>query len=91
MAHSSVDARKTPLHINAFWEKATIASARSWEKWTQQWNFALLADEGIQNDVISKGPPSVVICPPELVYEEPAQNHTQATERDEIFATKSLK
>ena len=46
MAHSSFDARKTPLYIDAFWEKQTISPLLSWDKWSQQWKLALLAKEG---------------------------------------------
>ena len=70
------------LHIDAFWEKATNTPPLSWEKWTQQKKLALLAKEGVQLKTLLNGPPPGVIYPPELVYEEPEENQTQANEPD---------
>ena len=82
MEQSAVDCRKTPLHIDAFWEKPTITPPLSWNKWTEQWKLALLAKEGVQLKTLLNGPPSALIYPPEPAYGEPVENHTQATERD---------
>ena len=82
MAQSSAESKKTPLHVDAFWEKPTVTPALSWDKWTQQWKLALLATEGIQIELLLNGPLSTVIYPPKPTNEEPVQNHTQATERD---------
>ena len=80
MRQSAVHTRKTPPHINAFWEK-----------WTQQWKLALLAKEGIQLEILLNGPPTVVFYPPEPVYEEPVENYTQATERDRKIRNQQVK
>ena len=77
MAQSATDSRKTPLLIYAFREKATVTPILSWEKWRQ---LALLKKEGIQLEVLLKRPPPGVTYPPKPVYEEPVENHTQATE-----------
>ena len=82
MAQSAADSKKTPLHIEAFWEKPTVTPPLTWEKWTQQWKLALLAKEGVQLDTLLNDPPGTVTYPPEPTYEEPVENHTQATERD---------
>ena len=42
----------------------------------------MLAKEEIQLEILLNGPPPAVKYPPEPVYEEPMENHTQATERD---------
>ena len=65
MAQSAADSRKTPLHIDAFWEKPTIAPPLSWDKWTQQWKLALLVKEEIHLETLINGPPSAVTYPPE--------------------------
>ena len=82
MAQSAAESKKTPLHVDAFWEKPTATPSLTWEKWTQQWMLALLAKEGIQLDNLLNDPSTAVTYPPEPTYEEPVENHTQATERD---------
>ena len=82
MAQSAADSKKTPLLIEAFWEKPTATPPLKRDKWTQQWKPALLAKEGIQLDNLLNDPPVTVTFPPEPTYEEPVENHTQATERD---------
>ena len=58
---------------------------------TQQWKLALLAKERILLDNLSNDPPSTVTYPPEPTYEEPVENHTQATERDRKVRNQQLK
>ena len=82
MAQSAADSKKTPLHIEAFWEKPTATPTLTWDKWTQNWKLALLAKEGIQLETLLNDPPATVTYPPEPKYKEPVENHTQATERD---------
>ena len=82
MAQSAAESKKTPLHVDAFWEKPTVTPTLTWDKWTQQWKLALLAKEGIQLENLLNDPPTVVTYPPEPIYEEPVANHTQAIERD---------
>ena len=36
MAQSATESRKTPLHVDAFWEKPNVTPPLSWNKWTQQ-------------------------------------------------------
>ena len=91
MAQSAADSKKTPLHIEAFWENPTATPPLTWDKWTQQWKLALLAKEGIQLDNLLNDPPSTVTYPPEPTYEEPVENHTQATERDRKVRNQQLK
>ena len=80
MAQSAADFKKTPLHIEAFWEKPTATPPLTWDKWTQQWKLALLAKEGIQLDNLLDDPPSTVTYPPEPTYEEPVENHKRRNE-----------
>ena len=91
MAQSAADSKKTPLHIEEFWEKPTATPPLTWDKWTQQWKLALLAKEGIQLDTLLNDPPATVTYPPEPTYEEPVENHTQATERDRKVRNQQLK
>ena len=91
MAQSAAHSKKTPLHIEAFWEKPTATPPLTWDKWTQQWKLALLAKEGIQLDNLLNDPPSTVTYPTEPTYEEPVENHTQATERDRKVRNQQLK
>ena len=91
MAQSAADSKKTSLHIEEFWEKPTATPPLTWDKWTQQWKLALLAKEGIQLDNLLNDPPSTVTYPLEPIYEEPVENHTQATERDRKVRNQQLK
>ena len=91
MAQSAGEFKKTPLHIDTFWEKPTVTSPLSWDKCTQQWKLALLAKEGSQLTTLINGPPSTVTHPTEPIYEEPVENHTQATERDRKVRKQQLK
>ena len=70
MAQSAAEFKKTPLHVDAFWEKptATPPLPLTWNKWTQKWKLALLAKEGIQLDLLLKEPPATVTYPPEPTY-----------------------
>ena len=91
MAQSAAESKKTPLHVDVFWEKPTATPPLTWDKWTQQWKLALLAKEGIQLDNLLNDPKTVVTYPPEPTYEEPVENHTQATERDRKIRNQQLK
>ena len=87
MAQSAAESKKTPLHVDAFWEKPTATPPTTWDKWTQQWKLALLAKEGIQLE----NPPTAVTYQPEPTYEKPVENHTQATEGDRKIRNQQLK
>ena len=89
MAPSTIDSRKTPLHINAFGEKPTIAPTFSWDKGTQQWNFALLVKEEFQLETLLNGPPTAVTYPPGPTYGESVENYSQATELQRRIYLKS--
>ena len=91
MAQPAAESKKTLLHVDAFWEKPTATPSLTWEKWTQQWKLALLAKEGIELDNLLNDPPTAVTYPPEPTYEEPVENHTQATERDRKIRNQQLK
>ena len=91
MAQSAAESRKTRLHVDAFLEKPTVTPLLSWDKGTQQWKLALLANEGIQLEQLLNGPCSTVTYPPQPTYEEPVENHTQATERDRKVRNQQLK
>ena len=82
--------KKTPLHVDAFWEKPTATPPLTWDKWTQQGKLALLAKEGIQLKSLLNDPPTAENYPPGPTYEEPVENHTQATERDRKIRNQQL-
>ncbi|XP_075249807.1 uncharacterized protein LOC142342382 [Convolutriloba macropyga] len=65
VAQSAAESKKTPLHVDAFWEKPAATPSLTWEKWTQQWKLALLAKEGIQLDNLLNDPPTALTYPPE--------------------------
>ena len=91
MAQSAAESKKTPLHVDAFWEKPTATPLLTWDKWTQQWKLALLTKEGIQLENLLNDPPTAVTYPPEPSKEEPVANHTQATERNRKIRNQQLK
>ena len=91
MAQSAAESKKTPLHVDAFWEKPTATPPLTWDKWTQQLKLALLAREGIQLELLLNDPPTTLTYPPEPTCEEPVENHTQATERDRKVCNQPLK
>ena len=90
MAQSAVESKKTPLYVDEFWEKPTATPLLTWERWSQQWMLALLAKERIQFKNLLNDPPTAVTYPPEPTYEEPVENHTQATERDRKIRNQQL-
>ena len=90
MAQSAAEFKKTPLHVDAFWEKPAATPLLTWDKWTQQWKLALLAKERIQLEHLLNDPPATVTYPPEPIYEEPVENHTQATERERKIRNQQL-
>ena len=57
----------------------------------EQWKLALLAKEGIQLEHLLNDPPATVKYPPEPTYEDPMENHTQATEKDRKIRNQQLK
>ena len=87
MAQSAAESKRKHLYVDAFLEKPTATPPVTWDKWTQQWKLALLAKEGSLLDNLLNDSPTAVTYPPEPTYEEPVENHTQATERDEISVT----
>ena len=90
MAQSAAESKKTPLHVDAFWERPTATPPLTWDKWAQQWKLALLAKEGIQLENLLNDPPTAVTYPPEPTYEESTENQTQATERDRKIRNQQL-
>ena len=90
MAQSAAESRKTPLHVDAFWEKTNVTPPLWWNKWTQQWKLPLLAKKGIQLELLLNGPPSTVTYPPEPTHEEPMENQG-STEMDQKVRNQQLK
>ena len=76
MAQSQKGSRKIILHIDVFWEKSTVTPPLLWEKWTTQWNPALLAKEGLHLETLLNGQPAVFDYPREPTYKEAVEGHT---------------
>ena len=68
MAQSA--AKRTPLGIDAFWDKPTPDSPLRWEKRRGQNKLALLAKENIILDTLLGPKPEMVDLPFEPIYEE---------------------
>ena len=91
MAQAAAESKKTPFHVDAFWEKPTATPPLTWDKWTQQWKLTLLTKERIQLEHLLNDPPATVTYTPEPTYKEPVENHTQATERNRKIRNQQLK
>ena len=50
-----------------------------------------MAKEGIPINILLEGPPDKVILPPELIYEDNAENSTSQSERDRRMRNEQLK
>ena len=91
MAQSAADSKKTPLHIEAFWEKPTATPTLTWDKWTQNWKLALLAKEGIQLDTLLDDPPASVnyITSYQQLYQQVYDSNYESDSDDYVAAISS--
>ena len=79
--------KRTPLGIDAFWDKPTLDPPLRWEKWRVQYKLALLATENIILDTLLGPKPEMVDLPLEPIYEEtivglPAQSERERNTRN---------
>ena len=81
MAQSSN--KRTPLGIDAFWDKPTPYRLLRWEKWRVQYKLALLTKEKIILDTLLRPKPEVVDLPLEPI-EETMVGSTVQSERERI-------
>ena len=70
--------RKTPLAMTFFGE-SLIKTITTLEIWRTQVKLAILAQEGINLDVLFNQKPTTVTLPPESHYEQPIDNPTEVT------------
>ena len=60
MDQSALEYRKTPLSIEAFWERSTSDHPIRWEKWRNQVKRAILARENSTLDTLLQPKPTTV-------------------------------
>ena len=75
-------AKRTPLGIDAFWDKPTPDPPLRWEKWRVQYKLALLAKENIIFDTLLVPKPDMVDLPLEPMYEETIVVSSAQSERE---------
>ena len=74
--------KRTPLGIDAFWDKPTPDPPLRWEKWRVQYQLALLAKENIIRDTLLGPKTAMVELPLEPVYEETMVGASAQSERE---------
>ena len=74
--------KRTPLGIDAFWDKLTPDPPLRWEKWKVQCKVALLAKENIILDTLLAPKPEMVELPLEPIYEEIIVGASAQSERE---------
>ena len=74
--------KRTPLVIDAFWDKPTPDPPLRWEKWRVQYQLALLAKENIIRDSLLGPKTAMVELPLELIYEETMVGASAQSERE---------
>ena len=80
MAQSAT--KRTPLGIDAFWDKSTPDPHLLWEKRRVQYKLALLAKETIILDTPLGPTPEMVELPLEPIYEETIVGASAQSERE---------
>ena len=74
--------KRTPLGIDAFWDKPTPDPPLRWEKWRVQYQLALLAKENIILDTLLGPKTAMVELPLEPIYEETIVGASAQSERE---------
>ena len=74
--------KRTPLGIDAFWDKPKPDPPLRWEKWRVQYELALLAKENIILDSLLGPKLEMVDLPLELIYEETIFGSSAQSERE---------
>ena len=73
--------KRTPLGIDAFWDKPTPNHPLRWEKWRVQYKLTLLAKENIILDTQLQPKPEMVELSLEPIYEETIVGASAQSER----------
>ena len=73
---------RTPLGIDAFWDKPTPDPPLRREKWRVQYKLALLAKEKIILDTLLGPKPDMMDLPLETLYEETIMGSSAQSERE---------
>ena len=74
--------KRTPLGIDAFWDKPTTDPPLRWEKWRVQYKLAQLAKDKIILDTVLGPEPEMVDLPLELIYEYTIMGSSAQSERE---------
>ena len=74
--------KRTPLGIDAFWDKPTSDQSLRCEKWRVQYKLAILAKENIFLDILLGPKPEMVDLPLEPIYEETRFGYFSQSERE---------
>ena len=74
--------KRTPLGIDALWDKRTPDPPLRWEKWREQYKLALLAKENIILDILLGPKPEMVDLPLEPIYVETIICSSAQSERE---------
>ena len=67
--------KRTPLGIDAFWDKPTPDPTFRWEKWRVQYNLTLLAQENTILDTLLGPKPEMLDLQLEPIHEEQSLVH----------------
>ena len=79
--------KRSPLGIDAFWDKPTPDPPLRWEKWRVQYKLALLAKENIIPETLLGPKPEMIDLPLKPIYEERIVGSSAQSERDETLVT----
>ena len=74
--------KRTPLGIDAFWDKPTPDPPLRWEKWRVQYRLALLANDKIILDTLLGSKPEMMDLLLEPIYEETINGASAQSERE---------
>ena len=82
MAQSALkNSGKSSLRNQPFWKKAKLQPPLGWENWRTQLFLAILAREGIVEDLLLADPPEHVFLHPKPAYEDAVDNPTAQLEQ----------
>ena len=74
--------KRTPLGVDAFWDKPKPDPPLRWEKWRVQYKLALLLKENIILDTLLGPKPEMVEIPLEPIYEQTIVGASAQLERE---------
>ena len=90
MAQSATQ-KRSPLGIDAFWEKPSPVLPLKWEKWQMQSNLTLLAEENIALFTLLEPKPENVELFLEPIYEKTITGSSAQSEQERLARNAQLK